>query len=105
MTTLRVRSIFYAHTGVAIYCLTCGILDGFGQVKDHASARLSEIRRELSSAASGISRSLNSILRKAGAESGGRFDADGFEAAHDAEWAVVSKLMEFPQVVRDCLGI
>src|SRR5690554_2054948 len=41
------------------------ILDGFGQVKDYASARLSEIRRELSSAASGISRSLNSILRKA----------------------------------------
>ncbi len=41
------------------------ILDDFGQVKDHASARLSEIRRELTSAASSISRSLNTILRKA----------------------------------------
>lgn len=46
------------------------ILDGFGQVRDHASARLSEIRRELASATGGISRTLNSILRKA--------QADGF---------------------------
>lgn len=44
------------------------ILDDFGQVKDHASARLAEIRRELTSAASSISRSLNAILRKAQAE-------------------------------------
>ena len=44
------------------------ILDGFGQIKDHASAKLSEIRRELTSTASGISRSLNTILRKAQAE-------------------------------------
>jgi DNA mismatch repair protein MutS2 len=41
------------------------ILDGFGQIKDHASARLSDIRRELTSAANGISKSLNAILRKA----------------------------------------
>ncbi len=39
-------------------------------MKDNASARLSEIRRELTSTANGISRSLNAILRKA--------QADGF---------------------------
>lgn len=44
------------------------ILDGFGQVKDHASPQLSEIRRELTSTAGSISRSLNAILRKAQAE-------------------------------------
>ncbi len=44
------------------------ILDGFGQVKDNASKRLSEIRRNIVSTVSGISRSLNSILRKAQAE-------------------------------------
>lgn len=41
------------------------ILDGFGQIKDHASAKLSDIRRELASTANGISKSLNAILRKA----------------------------------------
>ena len=46
------------------------LLDAFGQMKDNASARLSEIRRELTSTANGISRSLNAILRKA--------QADGF---------------------------
>lgn len=45
-----------------------GILDGFGQVKNNASARLAEIRRELTAAVNGISRSLNAILRKAQAE-------------------------------------
>ena len=44
------------------------ILDGFGQIKDHASAKLSDIRRELTSTANGISKSLNAILRKAQAE-------------------------------------
>ncbi|MDR0421555.1 MAG: endonuclease MutS2 [Proteiniphilum sp.] len=44
------------------------ILDSFGQVKDHASPRLSEIRRELAATVNGISRSLNTILRKAQAE-------------------------------------
>jgi DNA mismatch repair protein MutS2 len=44
------------------------ILDGFGQIKDHASTRLSEIRRELTTTINGISRSLNSIMRKAQAE-------------------------------------
>lgn len=47
---------------------------------------------------------INSILRRAGADAAGAsFDAETFEASHDAEWAVVGKLMEFPQVVRDCL--
>ncbi len=44
------------------------LLDNFGQMKDNASARLFEIRRELTSTASGISKTLNSILRKAQAE-------------------------------------
>ncbi len=44
------------------------LLDGFGQMKDNASTRLSEIRRELTTTANGISRSLNAILRKAQAE-------------------------------------
>ena len=30
MSTLRVRTIFYAHAAVAIYCLACGLLDGCG---------------------------------------------------------------------------
>ena len=33
MITLRVRTIFYAHTAVAIYCLACGILDGYGHLQ------------------------------------------------------------------------
>jgi len=44
------------------------ILDGFGQIKDNASTRLSAIRRELTSTTNGISKSLNAILRKAQAE-------------------------------------
>lgn len=44
------------------------LLDGFGQIKDNASSRLAEIRRELTSTANGISRSLNAILRKAQTE-------------------------------------
>lgn len=44
------------------------LLDGFGQIKDNASARLSDIRRELTSTTNGISKSLNAILRKAQAE-------------------------------------
>jgi len=45
-----------------------GILDGFGRIKDNASSRLSDIRRELTSTMNGISKSLNAILRKAQAE-------------------------------------
>ena len=33
MIMLRVRTIFYAHTAVAIYCLACGILDGYGHLQ------------------------------------------------------------------------
>lgn len=44
------------------------ILDKFGKIKDNASAQLLQIRRELSSTAGSISRSLNSILRQAQAE-------------------------------------
>jgi DNA mismatch repair protein MutS2 len=45
-----------------------GILDKYGKVKDNASPDLSRIRKELSSTMSGISRSLNSILRSAQSE-------------------------------------
>ncbi len=45
-----------------------GILDNFGQVRDNASTRLAEIRREMIAAMGGISKSLNAILRKAQAE-------------------------------------
>lgn len=41
------------------------IIDEFGQIKDSASAQLASIRKEMSSTINGISRTLNSILRKA----------------------------------------
>ena len=44
------------------------ILDKYGKIKDNASNDLLRIRRELSSTANGISRSLNSILRNAQSE-------------------------------------
>lgn len=44
------------------------ILDKFGRVKDNASPTLSGIRREIASTVSGISRSLQSILRAAQAD-------------------------------------
>lgn len=44
------------------------IIDDFGQVKDNASPRLSEIRREIAVTVNSISRNLNSILRKAQSE-------------------------------------
>lgn len=45
-----------------------GILNKFGKIKDNASADLARIRRELATTASGISRSLNAILRNAQSE-------------------------------------
>ena len=45
-----------------------GILDKFGHVKDNASPELSRIRKEMASTVSGISRSLQSILRAAQSE-------------------------------------
>lgn len=41
------------------------ILDKFGRIKDNASAELSRIRKDIAHVASGISRSLNAILRTA----------------------------------------
>ncbi len=41
------------------------ILDKYGKIKDSASADLLRIRRELAAAESGVSRSLNAILRQA----------------------------------------
>lgn len=41
------------------------ILDKYGRIKDNASSELSRIRREITQVASGISRSLNAILRNA----------------------------------------
>lgn len=41
------------------------ILDKYGRVKDNASSDLARIRREITQASSGISRTLNSILRSA----------------------------------------
>lgn len=45
-----------------------GILNQYGKIKDNASQDLLRIRRELSSTTSGISRSLNAILRSAQSE-------------------------------------
>ncbi len=50
------------------------ILDKFGKVKDNASPTLAQIRKEISSTMSGISRSLQSILRSA--QSDGVVDKD-----------------------------
>ena len=44
------------------------ILDKFGKVKDNASPTLAQIRKEITSTMSGISRSLQSILRSAQSE-------------------------------------
>lgn len=62
------------------------ILDGFGQVKDHASPRLSEIRRELTSTMNGISKSLNAILRRAQAE--GYVDKDVSPSMRDGRLVI-----------------
>src|SRR5699024_7948700 len=44
------------------------ILDKFGHIKDNASPQLAHIRSNISSTLSGISRSLNAILRTAQSE-------------------------------------
>ncbi len=62
------------------------ILDKFGQVKDNASPRLSEIRRELTSTMNGISRTLNMILRKAQAE--GYVDKDVSPSVRDGRLVI-----------------
>lgn len=50
------------------------ILDKYGKIKDNASAELLRIRREITATTSGISRSLNAILRNAQSE--GYIDKD-----------------------------
>lgn len=50
------------------------ILDKFGRIKDNASSELSRIRREIIHISSGISKSLNAILRSA--QSDGLVDKD-----------------------------
>lgn len=62
------------------------ILDNFGQIKDHASPRLSEIRRELTSTMNGISKSLNAILRKAQSE--GYVDKDVSPSMRDGRLVI-----------------
>ncbi len=62
------------------------ILDKFGQVKDNASPRLAEIRRELTSTMNGISRTLNSILRRAQAE--GYVDKDVSPSVRDGRLVI-----------------
>lgn len=44
------------------------ILDKFGRIKDNASSELSRIRRDITNISSGISKSLNAILRSAQSE-------------------------------------
>ncbi len=44
------------------------IIDEFGQIRDSASSQLANIRKDMAATINGISRSLNSILRKAQAE-------------------------------------
>lgn len=63
-----------------------GILDGFGQIKDNASPKLREIRRELSSAIQGISKSMNAILRKAQAD--GYVDKDVAPSMRDGRLVI-----------------
>ncbi|MGI6573043.1 MAG: endonuclease MutS2, partial [Fermentimonas sp.] len=62
------------------------ILDKFGQVKDNASPRLAEIRRELTSTMNGISRTLNTILRRAQAE--GYVDKDVSPSVRDGRLVI-----------------
>ena len=62
------------------------ILDNFGQVKDNASPKLSEIRRSLASAINGISKSMNSILRKAQSE--GYVDKDVSPSMRDGRLVI-----------------
>ncbi|MDR0750653.1 MAG: Smr/MutS family protein [Tannerellaceae bacterium] len=57
------------------------IIDKYGRVKDNASPALLHIRREIASTVSGISRSLQSILRSAQAE--GLVDKDAAPAMRD----------------------
>ena len=61
-----------------------GILNQYGKIKDNASQDLLRIRRELASTTSGISRSLNAILRSAQSE--GYVDKDVAPTMRDGRW-------------------
>lgn len=62
------------------------ILNKFGKIKDNASDRLAQIRRELSSTMAGISKSLNNILRMAQSE--GYVDKDVAPAMRDGRLVI-----------------
>ena len=62
------------------------IIDNFGQIKDNASPNLSRIRRDLTSTMNGISKSLNSILRKA--QSDGYVDKDVSPSMRDGRLVI-----------------
>ena len=63
-----------------------GILDKYGKIKDNASTELSRIRRELNSTMSGISRSLNAILRNAQSE--GYVEKDALPTMRDGRLVI-----------------
>lgn len=62
------------------------IIDKYGKIKDGASPELSRIRRELFATTSGISRSLNSILRTAQSE--GYVDKDATPTMRDGRLVI-----------------
>lgn len=62
------------------------IIDKFGKVKDNASARLREIRMELSSVMSGISKNLYSIIRAA--QNDGYVDKDVVPTMRDGRLVI-----------------
>ena len=62
------------------------ILDKFGKMRDNASPRLLEIRRELSRIEGSISRTLNGILRAA--QSDGLVDKDATPAIRDGRLVI-----------------
>ena len=62
------------------------ILDKYGKIKDNASAELLRIRREITSTTSGISRSLNAILRNAQSE--GYVDKDATPTMRDGRLVI-----------------
>lgn len=62
------------------------IIDAYGQIKDNASPGLADIRRQLASALANISRSMNSILRKAQAD--GYVDKDVSPSMRDGRLVI-----------------
>ncbi|MCP9612067.1 endonuclease MutS2 [Coprobacter tertius] len=73
------------------------ILDKFGRIRDNASPELLKIRREISSTLSGISRSLNNILRTAQSE--GYVDKDVTPSMRDGR-LVIPVIPAFKRKIR-----